>query len=258
MKKIFPFLLLSLIISAMFILIFNTKEKVTPKIITVDTLHSYLYKNNQLIEIPIYVSAMQEVFSEISAYENIYIFNSDDKKLFLDLKEITTGHSELYLGDNYQKIILKFEMPNLSEDFIIENAYMNISLINDHELALKIGELSLTYLNNTSDLDWLTLDSKRNIDNNEKVQMDYIIIELNEEVSSIEMIKIANNNALEYEIIENTIIITIPNYNLVINYIPLWIAFNDGSIQTFNNHHYIIEYSLLEKAGRLLNIYVLT
>ena len=88
--------------------------------------------------------------------------------------------------------------------------------------------------------------------------MDYIIIELNEEVSSIEMIKIANNNVLEYEIIENTIIITIPNYNLVINYIPLWIAFNDGNIQTFNNHHYIIEYSLLEKAGRLLNIYVLT
>lgn len=256
MKKVLPYLIVILSLFALFILIFTNKEKNSTKIITIDTLHSYLYTQDQLIEIPIY-SSNDQLIKEIDAYEQTYLYNNNNKKLIIDLVDITFSHQETFLGDSYSKYIFKFLMPNLTEEFSIKNAYLKIVFINNDEYSFKIGDLYLNYYESSAFNQWQSIDSKRNQESLKSVQMDVIEIDFEKIPNNIKKIQIEPNTTLKYDVVNNKLLINIPNYNLLINNIPLWIELTSGEYITFNNHYYIIDYDTLEKAGKLLNYYAI-
>lgn len=256
MKKAFPYIIIILSLFALFVLIFTNEEKKSTKIITIDTLHSYLYNNEQLIEIPIYTTN-DKIIKELDAYEQTYLYNNNNKKLIIDLVDITFSHHEKFIDESYSKYILKFRMPNLTENFSIENAYLKIIFINNDEYSFKIGNIYLNYIDNNAFNGWQSIDSKRNNDSLNSVQMDVIEIEFEEIPNNIKKIQIEPNNTLKYAFNNNKLSITVPNYNMLINNVPLWIELASGEYITFNNHYYIIDYDTLEKAGKLLNLYVL-
>lgn len=253
MKKTLPYFFLILVISSMIIVIFKNDIKSRSKIITIDTLHSYLYTKDQMIEIPLYVTKDNNVFSYIESYDNTYITDNNNKKLLLELTKITYSHQEVYLKDEYIKYILKFKMPNLTSDFSIKEAYLVIDLINNKSFTFKIGEFHLKYLEFNSDVSWLNLEFKSIFDSN-KCSMDTINIELDSKILDIEELNIANDYDLTYVLHDNHLIININEDNLCINYVPIWI-YHDDKVLTINNYHYIIDYNILEKAGKLVNIY---
>lgn len=257
MKKILPYIMVIILLSGLGVFIFKSREKTPIKIITISTLHSYMYDFDQLIEIPIYVSDNVSALNKKDAYDSFAVYN-DNNLLAINLVEISSGHAETYLTDVYTKLVLKFEIPNLSENYYILDAYLNITMTDGTELDLKIGDFYLNFINHSYDLNWQAIDSKKDLENDTRLQMDYIVINLEEVIKPIYSIKIDSLNDLDYEIINNELLITIPNLKLLINYIPLWLTYDDGTNSVFNNHHFIIEYSALEKAGNLLNIYVLS
>lgn len=253
MKKHLPYLYLFLVLTAMFILINKDKYTETTKVITINTLHSYLYNNEQLIQIPIYVAGSNHTIYDLETYEQTYINNDQDIKIFLDLEEITFSHNEVYLNDTYTKYIIKFKMPNLTEDLTIKNASLNIIWINNEQSSFKIGDLYLKYLNDKTNNSIISLDSKSNIDS-KSPQMDIIEVKLEHLINNDANIYISKDHLLDYHIEQEVLYITVPNLNLCANYLPLWIKYDD-QILSINNYHYIIDYNLLEKAGKLINIY---
>lgn len=254
MKKYIPYFLLVVSLVGAFILIFNNNKVSSTKVITVDTLHSYLYSNDQMIQIPLYVSGNKHTIDNINSYDHTYLTNDEGSKIFIDLEEITYSHEEKYLNETYLKYILKFKMPNLTEEFKMTSASLNINWINNELSSFKIGNIYFSYLENTSNVLWTKIDSKSDIDSN-LPQMNTIEVELEQNISNIEAVNIASDYSLEYVLDNDKLVITVPNINLNISYIPLWIKYNN-QIMTINNNHFIIEFNLLEKAGKLVNIYV--
>lgn len=254
MKKIAPFILIPTLIILLIIILIDNKEPINPKIVTINTNHSYLYNKNQTtIDLNIYINDNNHLLTEVETYESTIIKDSNSNKLIhLELISINYSHHETYLNEDFYSYVLKFEFPNLNNDFYIENAYLELSLYNNKTYIVKIGSFNLTYLDDAKPLNWLSIDSKK--DETANLSINKIIIETDIELPAIESVYISNE-LLQFSYINKTLIITF-NSIYYINNVPVIInTVNDTYY--LNNHIYSTDYFLIEKALNNINLYEL-
>src|SRR5690554_3505968 len=103
MKKIIPYLLIPLLLTLLLLLIIDNKEEINPKVITIDTNHSYLYnKSNTTIDISLYINDIENPIIAVDAIASSVIRDANNKKLInLEIKEVLYSHNEVYLKENY-------------------------------------------------------------------------------------------------------------------------------------------------------------
>lgn len=255
MKKYIPYVIIIFLSSLLLVVLaVNSAKKKDIKIITINSLNTYLYTKNQKIEIPLFINDEKFPIDNINSYNSVKVTDySEDKIMQLELVEVTKSHEESLYNESFIKYYLKFKMPNLDNNFKIDNAYLKLDFINGLKLELNVGEFHLIYLPNMNELPWSNIDSSKLKYNDFKISK--IIIDLEYDIGEIKSIKIDNNDYLQFELLNNKLIIDITNYNLVVTYLPLVIDTYDISYYLPNNH-YAIEYNLLEIAERLVNIYV--
>lgn len=255
MKKIIPYLLIPLLLTLLILLIIDNKEEINPKVITIDTNHSYLYnKSNTTIDISLYINDIENPIIALDAIASSVIRDANNKKLInLDIKEVLYSHNEVYLKENYYMFILRYEIPNLNNNFYIDEAYLDLTLSNNTSYTFKIGSFNIIYLNSGLELNWLTIDSKK--DNTNDLSINKIVIETESSIGEILEVYI-ESEPLNYSYINNTLIISLDNSDLYTNNIPVVITTSDKTYY-LNNHQYVKDYDLIEKAKNSFNIYEL-
>lgn len=252
-KSIFIISGLVILIVGMLVLIFTDKIIENSRIITVDTLNSYLYNKDQKIEIAVFLNDKNFPIDNLNSYNEVYVSNIDESnKINLEIIEVTYAHDEVFVNEIFSKYYLKFKMPNLEKNYSIIEAFLNINFINNSDVSLKIGEFHLNYLDEYNLINWLSINSKK--ENVNDYYISQIIIEFDQKYLNINNVYIANDHQLEFTTENNKLIIEIEDLKLVQTYLPLWIETNTKTYY-FNNYHYSLEYNLLENAERLINIY---
>lgn len=254
MKKYLPLALIPILLAMLVIIIIDNKKEIESKVLTINTNNSYLYSRDSTIDINIYLNNDKHVLTNIDSYDSVYIRNSDSSKVLgLNLIEILYSHNEEFLKENYNSYFLKFDLPNLTNNFYIEDAILDIILINNETYSFEIGLFSIYYVQNGYELDWLNIDSKK--DSTSDLSINKIIIETKDELKDIEEVLINEFESLNFSYVNKTLIVTLnSNDNLFINNLPIVIK---TSSKTFylNNHTYTKEFNLIQRAANILNIY---
>lgn len=254
MKKILPYLTIPIILGLLILIITDNREKKISKIITVNTNYHYLYQQNETIDISFYTNELDIPLNDINVYDNFYLKNNlETQILYLELKEVTYSHNEIYLEEEYANYILKFKMPNLENDFYINDAYLVFSFKNEQTYILKIGAFKLFYQDNLKLLSWNLIDSKKNQSENHSISQ--IIIGLDNNISSESLlINIGFENNNSYELLNSLLTIFVPETEYFTNNFFILIETN---YETFylGNKSFTKEYNLLTKARGIINIY---
>lgn len=252
MKKWFFILIIPLLFIVLIILMIDNKKIEQSKIITISSLNSYIYDNDNLINIPFYVNNKDLNYENKNIYNSFYLKNENETIVIeLELDSVTYSHAEKMDGIFYYKYHFKFLMPEVVDDIKISDAYLKFNLSNNHKLTLKIGSFNIKTKNTLEEITHVSnLYAKRYSD-------DYIITEIVlEELEikgEINNINLGDNILLEHNNDLNNLVIK-PNQKLYINNVPIII---ETSIKTFyiNNFVFIEDYNLLSKNNTLLNVY---
>ncbi|HHT98835.1 MAG TPA: hypothetical protein GXZ79_01990 [Acholeplasma sp.] len=263
MKKILLPIGIVLTTVFLFILIGNNIKSSTLKVLTMNELHTYVYKDNQYISIPIYVNDKRIPLTNIDRVSRVGFESKDQsKKLEVNLQEIMFEHEERYLNETYYKFIYTFKMPLLNERFYIEDCYLSIRLENQKTYKYSIGSLYLNYTKSkNSDLfDWKSISGEKP-KNSYESKIDKVLIQFNQMSFNIKRITIDGLNNLSYDIDEESNLLTIyTDYSFLINtYFPLMIDYEiSGEDFTFvlDNYPFVIDYESLSENGLYINEYL--
>lgn len=253
MKKYLPYLLILVTLVLLILVISNNSKKVLPKIITLNTLHTYFYHSDEQISIVIYTNDSSAPLDDIRAYQSIKVSSSDSSKsMTLNLVEVSYSHSEYFMQETYYSYNLVFSIPNLTSNYEISEAYLELTLLNNAKYSLKIGEFSILYFNEYEELDWVSLDSKK--DNPSNYYLSEIVVELKSKLN-IKKVTVDYNNELSFYLNQNVLTISLNNKSLINYNVPIIIEDTSGNYYIIYNHHYVKEYDLLNLAKELVNIY---
>ncbi|MDO9629376.1 MAG: hypothetical protein Q7I99_05685 [Acholeplasmataceae bacterium] len=257
--KHFIFYFSVLVLTALMVLVIRNNEiKVSPKMITVAKYYSYLYSEDQMIKIPIYLNVKDHPLSVIESYEQTYIANDlETKKLALELVSIEAFGMESYLNDAYQIYHLTFKMPYLGYDYYIEDCFLTMILGNDQIIKAYIGKMSLVYLEGDSNLlHWTSLSGIKK-ENSFLSRIYEIHVRFDRKDSNIEQIMIGYDLDVTYKIENSIIIITIPEESYLLDNVFLLITFSNNERQGIMNFRYITDYYILKESGPLIYTYAL-
>ncbi|MFH0767854.1 MAG: hypothetical protein ABH890_01105 [Bacillota bacterium] len=210
------------------------------------------------MEIALYTNDIEHPIAYFPSYASIELCNqAETKKLLMPLEKLSYGFEENYLNETYYQIILYLKLPDLDQDFLIEDLWINIFLVNDDHYTFSLGAFSLmAEKSNTSALEWNALDGKKNAQSYLS-RLGTIEIEYQSLNKTVETILIGIEYAIDYVIEADKIVLTIPLENMLLDNVPIIIRFTDGTKQTISNFRYMIDYQILKESGMLIETYAL-
>lgn len=249
MRKIIPYFLIIITLVLMIVLLLDKKD--TENIaLTINTNYTYLYTNEEdLIKIKIYYNNDKNYLTNINYIQAVKI-KSKDNFMYLDLVKINYLDIEYYQNKTYYLYEYHFKMPNLTDNLFFINSELEFILHNNDTYNLYIGNLNLLYLDNYSYLNWQSLEGKK--DNDNDLYLSKIIVKIEENIA-INKIYSFKYNELDFEIKNDLLTINLNLKDQHFNNIPIIIESNNN-YYIIPNYQYTIEYNVLEKAGRLLNV----
>jgi len=254
---VFYFSLVAIFLS-MAVVILNNQEKMPSKLISVLRYYSYIDSDNNEMEVVLYLNDLKHPIVDVTSYENTYLTNRDEtKKIETFINKIAIGHTEYYLGETYTQIILSLGLPYLNQDYLIEEALLNIELLNGDEYSIEIGEFSLMRDHNyISNLEWSGLKGLKNENQFtarlSKIFVDYFL--LNKPILEI---YIGVDFLVNFSVEENQLILQIPCEDMLLLRVPIRIIYENGEIETIPSFRYLIDYQILKESGFLIRTYVL-
>jgi len=258
MKKILVYVSICVFaLLAVFFIKYNQKV-IPPKLYTVYTYYSYTL-DDETIDIFFYLNKEHPLIDEQS-YDHISIENSDQsKKVALTLNDIKYVYDEVYLGETYQKYVWIFEMPHMSQHFIIDDALLNITLLNGNNYQFNIGTISLYKFDESENdaLNWRSLEASKK-ENGLISRMHQIYISYDDLSKTIENIELGVNDLVDYQIDHNQITITIDDEHQLFYATPIIINYLDGTSQKIDYFIYINDYYILKESGYLLYGYAIS
>ena len=258
MKHIVLIFSLVIIFLMMVVMIINHQEKPPMRLLSTQKYYSYLYEDEKQMQVVLYINDLTHPIVNQESYESINLSNLDQtKNLEMTLNKVTLDSEEVYLNETYMQMTLFMEIPNLNQDFQIEDLYLEIHLVNEDAYFISLGSLSLIYtLSNSDYLDWTALDGLKNasffISRLGEVTIEYQTLD-----QEIEKILIGYNYEAEFSIYPDSLVLTIPFENLLLDEIPVIIYFQSGHVQTIANFRYMFNYQILKESGLLINTYAL-
>ncbi|MGI6782288.1 MAG: hypothetical protein ACOX56_05645 [Acholeplasmataceae bacterium] len=251
-----------LIVGAIIAVIVTNKPKVSPKLLTVKTEYNYVYTDTKRVTIKIYSNKSKHKTHFIDNINYAFLVNEDESNRFeLELLEINYSHSEKYIGDEFYCYNYHFKMPRLETNMLIDNAYLEIQLVDGTNYLLEIGKFQFLYYPNVGEehvIKILGLYGYKQ-EGSEFPRLNKIIIETSDLANTtVESISIDGTNDLIYHINQNEIHIEIPFSRVSLFQAPLILTLTkDGttSIQVIDNFLYFNDYHTLEIGSDLCHIY---
>lgn len=242
----------------MAVIIMNNQEKPPMRLLSVQKYYSYLYEEDLEMEVSLYINDSTHPIAFSSSYLAVEFVNQEQtKKLEMPLQSIRFGYEEDYLNETYHEIVLYLKLPELNQDFIIEDLLMNITLVNDDQYTIHLGTFSMmTRVSTTSALDWSSLEGHKNsrsfLSRLETISIEYLHLGL-----SVTHIFIGTNFEVDFVIENQKILLSIPIENMLLDNVPILIHYSENSIQTISNFRYMIDYQILKESGLLIKTYAL-
>lgn len=265
MKKFLVILTILIVLGAIAAIIITNKEKASPKFLTVKTNYNYVYTETKLINIRIYSNYNKHALLYKENIVETTLYNDENNKLIsLNLLDITKGHEEIYLGDNYYSYTFSFEMPRLASNFKMEDANLKISLLNNDEYNFPIGKVNLLYLDDISKESYFKVVSLYGFKEPDFdfARLNKIIIEF-EPLLEFEFKKVSiGDDELEvsFSVENNKLELLIPRERSLLNNPPLIITLDLGSVevvQVIDNFTYFEDFETLKESGDLIYVSVL-
>jgi hypothetical protein len=258
MKSFLFYVTVILLVSLLVIIIKQNEVMIEKRVLTVAQYYSYRSVEEGRMEVPIYLNEEKHPLSNPESYLSIYFSNLDEsKKIEMPLKEIQYGHVETYLNGIYHQYLLVLELPYLDHDFLIEDLYMHIELINMDQYSFYLGSFSLVYLSDSENvMDWTGLNGSKEehcfLSRLKKIYIDYDRLEV-----EIDRIEIGVDMEVLFTIHENRITLDIPDGDYLLNDVPIIIYYSNQQIQIIDNFRYLVDYQILKESGPLINAYAL-
>jgi hypothetical protein len=179
------------------------------------------------------------------------------KSIELDLKDVLYLHQEAYLNENYYKYSYVFDMPLLGYDFDIIDSYLEILLVNDDLYDIFIGSISFKTIDeNESLINWTALSGKKE-ENQYLSRLYEIDIEYQELLDDIKYIQVGNFYDVSFEVSNDLITLTIPYENKLFYACPIFITYENNSVNSINYFVYIKDFETLKQSGQLIYHYAL-
>ncbi len=258
MKHIVFIFSLVVVILMMTVIIINHQEKAPKRFLSVQKYYSYLYEKDLEMKVSLYINDINHPLAHAQSYEAIELSNSDEsKKLEMQLTKITYGYEEIYLNEIYQQMTLYMPLPDLGEDFMIQDLMMHVILINGDAYKISLGTLSLLSIDSMIEaLNWTSLEGHKNdsffISRLGTIYIEYVDLNLD-----IQSIKIGIDYFIDFKIEPTMITLEIPNEDILLDDVPIIVYYDDGSIQTIANFRYMFDYEILKESGMLISTYAL-
>ena len=250
-----------LILGAIIAIIITNKEKVSDKIITIQTENNYLYTESKRINFRIYTNKKKHKIHFANNFSHVFLESEDEGQRFeLELVDITYSHQEKYINDEYYCYIYSFIMPRLESNLLINEANLNITLINNINYILPIGNFNFMYFSDVGVESVISVDGlfgyKR--ERSEYSRLAKIIIEYEKKMDfTLEDVNINGKQSLEFKVTNEEIEILIPYQQLALNQAPVILIFSAGGksiTQVIDNYHFFSDYQVLENSGDLVNV----
>jgi hypothetical protein len=239
-------------------IILNNEPKQSAKLLSISTTYSYLYDEDQTIEVPLFINHKKHPLNHIDSYQSLYLSDENEqKRLEVSLKEIKKAHFESYLGEVYQLIILVLDLPYMDNVFEISECYLHLNLVNQETYQIMIGDFHMTY--QESNTDALLWDSLYGIkaENTFLSRIFEIHIPYQTLHKDILSVSVGTSDILSFRLEDSILKIQILHRSMLLYDVPVIITYTDQSIQTIQNFRYIIDYQLLKESGPLVHIYAL-
>jgi hypothetical protein len=251
MKKIIVIFITLVVIAGTISIFFLTKEEKTFFYCMVKTHHIYSYDGINKTKFNFFVNDLEHPIVDIDMYSKIEVFN-DKQMIDLSPYEVTFSHSESLNKEIYHSFVLETIIPNMNQDFIIEEAFISITLKNNFKVTCEIGVFE--YINTPLSQDTIFISKISGLKgiNYSNSRLKTITIETDSIGKTLKEVVVSKLFVSLFEISDNnTIIITIPQENYVLLSTPLILVFDDSE-QIINYMVFFREYSLLETNIRLV------
>ncbi len=259
MKNIIIYMTM-LCIACLMVWIIKINDEVNPtKLYTVDTYYSYIVDTNETLDVIFYINQTHPL-SDIDQYLDVDIEN-ETRSMMLSMQpnSLKTVGEEVYLGEAYNKYMLSLDLPSINQSFYIDEAYIDITLVNNNSFIFYIGTVSLFTSEKTvvSSLDWTSLSAKKE-QGILKSRLSEIDIEYNRLDKTISHIDLGVDFSVNYDLDDNLLTLMINDENQLFYACPVIIVYETGDIQIIDYFLYINDLQILKESGMMLNGYLLS
>jgi hypothetical protein len=259
MKHIIIYISLVLLAGTLVWFIKENEEIVPLKLYTLDTYYSFINQEDETIDLSFYINGKHPLI-DIDSYMSTEVTDEEaHKKLSLDLIDIKMVATENYLGETYEKYMLIFEMPRLNQSFYIEDAYLNIVLLNQDTYQLFVGSFSLYEIEESDDeiLLWRSLSAIKGTDVDIN-RMSQITVEFDALYQNISSVELGYQYEMNYEVTEDALLINIFDDQQLFYACPIIIHYVNGKSEVIDYFIYINDYQMMKQSGLLLHGYLLS
>lgn len=258
MKKALFYLSIILLALLLGYTISEMRPKQVKKIVTIDTEYAFVMEEGQWGTLLYYINDDQHELTKITSYARIILSDHLSSSLVeLTLYDLEIGHDEVYLGEYFKRVILTFMMPVLSNDWVFEDAYLEIETTSDQSYQVRLGRL--TFYQKSYDeakFNWISLDGRKKV-NDLRSRLGEIEVTFEGEIPSISHIEIGTKAPLTFSIDQHILKISIFEIDYLLYEVPIIITFEDGTKQTISHFRFMIDYMMLKESGPLINVYTL-
>lgn len=256
MKRLFFYLSILLCAVLLGFILQSMKPDKVKKIITVDTEYSYLMGHDVLGSMMIYTNNLEHPLLKEENYMRILVKDHGSKSLIeLSIYDVQKGHEEHYLKETFYRIIITFKVPELSQNWIFDDAYLICELKNQSEYELRLGRLSFyAPSHDLESLKWNSLEGRKQV-GDLRSRLKTITLQIEGDCPSIEMISVGTTANTHFIYENGCLKIDIDHSPYLLYDVPIIIQFEDGSKQTISHFRFMTDYIILKESGPLINVY---
>lgn len=260
-KKILFIISGLLVLGAIIAVIVTNKPRTSDKIITISSENNFVYTESKRISFKVYSNKLKHKMHFANNISHVYLVASDESQRFeLELVNISYSHSEKYLKDDYYCYVYSFMMPRLEANLLVEDAHLEITLVNSIKYLLPVGEFKFLYYQEVGLEPVISINGLYGYkqQNSEYARLAKIIIEYEKKTDfKLEQVSIDGSNNLQFIIENNQIEIEIPYRQLSLSQAPIILTFSaEGKsvVQVVDNFQFFSDYQILSTSGDLINV----
>lgn len=257
MKKVVVGFICFVFLSMLIYIMVHNDPPQSAKAISVLKDYSYRYQTDQALSVDLYLNKIDQPLKYKESYQSLKLKSNDEKSLMsVTLKAIEKVREETYLNETYVLYHLKLSLPKLDINYHIEDACLEVELLNGATYVFQIGRMSIFYEPiNESEGDWLKISSQK--DEQIKIsRIHKIYIDMSEDVKTVDLVTINEFNDVIFNLVNHRLEITVPFENYLLNQFTLIVTYNDeNEVFVISNHEFLTDYQILEKSGSLIKIY---
>ncbi|MDR2828796.1 MAG: hypothetical protein LBV51_05195 [Acholeplasmatales bacterium] len=261
-KKLLIICFVVLVVVSLGVIILVSQLKKDEKILSVSSYYTYVYTEGKKINVPLYLSTAKHPLYSKDSYQSVYFVNeNENKKISVELDSVDSPSYETYKNENYNKLILSIRMPNIDNNYFIENCYLKITLKNDKEYKFLIGSLDLLYYNNVGVEDCIKIKELygEKLEGNYLSRLGKIVVNIEFlKLTNITNVKIGTNIQNTYATTDNKLTINIKIDDYLLNNAPIIIEYLENDVvltQVVDNFVYFDDYAILSENTKLINAY---